>query len=65
MSKFIKEKEGQRYGYWRVIGFYGFDNRHNAMWLCKCEMCGNIYPVRGFTLRNGKSHHCRSCNGKD
>ena len=60
----IQEKENTKYGFWTVLEFDRVDEHHDARWLCRCELCGEIHSVRGFTLRNGKSTHCRFCNRK-
>lgn len=58
------EKRGTRYGYWTVREYAGIDKQGNAMWWCTCENCGRDYRVRGFSLRAGKTKHCRHCNRK-
>lgn len=35
-------------------------NKKSVYWLCKCN-CGNIVPVSGDSLRNGKSTKCILC----
>ena len=64
MSSIIFEEPGTIYGSWKVISYDKVDKKHNAMFLCECTECGNIYSVRGFTLRNGHSKHCVRCNKK-
>ena len=64
MSAFVKEQSGKKYGYWRVVSFHKIDPHGDARWWCKCESCGHIYSVRGFSLRNGSTKHCRHCNKK-
>lgn len=59
----IKDETDKTYGYWKVIKFYDFKS-HNARWLCECTNCKGLYPVFGFSLRNGKSTHCKHCNNK-
>lgn len=61
MSAFIKEKRGNRYGYWRVLAFHKIDRHNDARWRCECTLCGNIYSVKGYALRNGQSTKCVSC----
>lgn len=63
MGQPIKDESGKTYGYWKVICFH--DVKYgNARWLCKCTNCGDCHPVYGFTLRSGRSKHCRKCNNK-
>lgn len=59
--KTIDEKLGARYDNWTVLEFHKIDNHNDARWFCKCELCGDIYSVRGFTLRNGQSTKCKRC----
>ena len=57
----IQEKIGNRYGNWTVLEFHKIDKHHDARWFCKCNGCGEIYSVRGYTLRNGQSTQCEHC----
>ena len=52
----IIDETGKKYGRWTVIE-RGFDDRHGAFWLCKCE-CGEERIVLGTSLRNGESRSC-------
>lgn len=52
---------GQQYGYWRVLGFWNFDKKYRAYWLCQCDLCGAVKPVRGDNLRRGTSTRCIHC----
>lgn len=61
MSAFINEKLSNQYGFWRVLKFHKIDTHHDARWKCKCTLCGNIYSVKGYTLRNGQSTKCKHC----
>lgn len=63
MDRRIKNEAEKTYGYWKVIKFHDIRGK-NARWLCKCTNCGCKYPVYGFALRNGRSTHCKRCNGK-
>lgn len=62
MGVFINEKPGARYGYWMVLKYHRIDEHSDARWWCKCELCGDIYSVRGFQLRNNKSTKCWNCS---
>lgn len=64
MGAFILEKAGKKYGHWRVHSFHQMDSHGDARWWCKCELCGNLYSVRGFSLRNGRSTRCIHCKHK-
>jgi hypothetical protein len=61
MSAFIKEKINSHYGNWTVLEFDQIDSHSDARWWCRCEICGEIYSVKGYTLRNGHSTKCLSC----
>lgn len=58
------ERPGTSYGYWVINHFAGYDRNRNALWNCTCTACGRQYNVRGFSLRSGKTRHCRHCNSK-
>ena len=60
----IYEKPGAKYGNWTVIKFHKIDSHGDARWWCKCNMCGEIFSVRGFSLRNGKSTKWYQCSRK-
>lgn len=64
MGALIKENAGRKYGFWEVLGPDGIDSHADARWKCRCLLCGEVYSVRGFTLRNGTSHCCKSCANK-
>lgn len=61
MNMFINERPGNRYGHWQVLKFHKIDSHGDARWFCKCELCGGIHSVKGFTLRNGQSTKCMCC----
>lgn len=61
MRPFIREKKGAKYGEWRVIKFHRIDGHGDARWWCKCNLCGEVYSVRGFALRNGTTRKCKPC----
>lgn len=57
MAKKI-EMIGKRFGRLTVISEGNIDGEHQCAWVCRCD-CGNITkPIRGTTLRNGKSLSC-------
>lgn len=51
-------KSGMKFGHWKVLKF-SHKNKHGIFYfLCKCEVCGTIRPVRGTSLINGTSTAC-------
>lgn len=64
MRKVILEPKGKLYGEWEVLQFHLVDSHNDARWFCKCRLCGEIYSVRGFALRNGSTHCCIQCARK-
>lgn len=56
-------RSGDRFGHWEVIK-YDHTNEHRVKYfLCKCDVCGNIRPVRASALINGTSTSCsKSCS---
>lgn len=61
MKKIIQEKSNEHYCFWTVLSFHKIDKHGDARWFCRCEICGDIYSVKGFTLRNGQSTKCKKC----
>lgn len=55
-------KPGMKFGHWEVIK-YDHTNKHRIKYfLCKCDVCGSIRPVRGVSLTQGASIACsRDC----
>lgn len=54
---------GMKFGHWQVIKFDHTNEHRIKYFLCKCEVCGNIRPVRGTALINGTSTACsKSCS---
>lgn len=64
MGKMIQEKPGNRYNWWTVLSFDKVDSHRDARFWCRCELCGNHYSVKGYTLRNGTSTKCVQCAKK-
>ena len=64
MGKIIYEPKDKMFGMWKIIRFSYVDSHHDAGFLCECTNCGEIYLVRGFALRNGKTNKCKSCAAK-
>jgi len=62
MTHMIYETPGTRYGHWEVLSFHEVDSHGDARWWCRCSICGGIYSVAGFRLRNGKSTKCWPCH---
>lgn len=51
------------FGQWKVLRRATKEealNKKGVYWLCECN-CGNIVPVSGDSLRNGKSTKCMLC----
>ena len=61
IKNLIVEKSGARYGNWTILNFHKIDSHHDARYWCRCELCGEIYSVKAFTLRNGRSTKCSAC----
>lgn len=53
--------EGEMYGAWKVISYYGMLNDKKSAYLCECTLCGMKSIVRTDKLRSGKSTKCRTC----
>lgn len=53
----IKNRTGQRYGRWLVLGYTGSDSRGQSTWLCKCD-CGNHSVISQNNLGSGASLSC-------
>lgn len=56
MGKII-DLTNQKFNKLTVVGFFGKDKHHKAMWKCVCD-CGEEHIVIGCDLRSGK---CKSC----
>ena len=56
--------ENQTFGYWKVLSKNEEVSRakKQSYWNCECQLCNQIYQVRGSCLTNGKSTKCDSCN---
>ena len=55
---------GLKIGFWDVLEK---DNekskeKHQSYWKCRCNLCGNIYSVRGSSLINGNCQKCGICS---
>jgi len=53
----FRDKTGQVFGYWTVLGFAGRDGRNATVWNCKC-ICGTERNVVVGSLMKGKSKSC-------
>lgn len=51
-------KSGMKFGHWEVIKFDHTNEHRIKYFLCKCDICGKIRPVRGTSLINGTSTAC-------
>ena len=56
-------KPNMKFGHWKVIEF-SHNNKHRVKYfLCECEVCGTIRPVRGTALIDGTSTACsKTCS---
>lgn len=56
-------KPGQKFGHWEIIK-YDHTNEHRVKYfLCKCDVCGTMRPVRASALLNGTSTACsKACS---
>lgn len=53
---------GMTFGHWEVIKFDHTNEHRVKYFLCKCQVCGTIKPVRGTSLIDGTSTACsKSC----
>lgn len=56
-------KSGMKFGHWEVIKFDHSNEHRIKYFLCKCDVCGTIRPVRASALLNGTSTACsKSCS---
>ncbi len=57
---------GKTFGYWDVLekDVTLSEQSHMSYWKCKCQLCGNIYSVRGTALNTGKSTKCQHCSSR-
>lgn len=53
-----KIKPKMKFGHWEVLKFDHTNKHRIKYFLCKCDVCGNIRPVRGTSLINGTSTAC-------
>ena len=63
-SDCMKSMKGMAIGDWIVIDFSHLDKKGRAYWKCECQICKNVYAVRGDNLRRGNSSRCLFCKGK-
>lgn len=56
--------ENQTFGFWKVLSknIETSKVKKQSYWNCECQLCGQIYVVRGSCLKNGQSTKCDSCN---
>lgn len=47
-----------KFGHWEVIKFDHVNDHRVKYFLCKCDVCGSIRPVRGTSLIDGTSTAC-------
>lgn len=60
MSAF-KDISNQVFGSWQVINFDSLNSHSDAMWRCRCNLCGRIKTLTAHSLISGRSTKCRSC----
>lgn len=54
---------GMKFGHWEVIKFDHANQHRIKYFLCKCDVCGTIRPVRGTALIDGTSTACsKACS---
>jgi hypothetical protein len=54
---------GMKFNHWEVIKFDHTNEHRIKYFLCKCDVCGNIRPVRATALISGQSKACsKSCS---
>lgn len=51
-------KPNMKFGHWKVIKFDHSNEHRIKYFLCQCDVCGTIRPVRGTALLNGTSTAC-------
>nr|DAN84843.1 MAG TPA: restriction enzyme [Caudoviricetes sp.] len=51
-------KPGMKFGHWEVLKFDHVNKHRVKYFLCKCDVCGTIKPVRGTSLIDGTSTAC-------
>lgn len=51
-------KPDMKFGHWQVIKFDHINDHRVKYFLCKCDVCGKIKPVRATDLINGISTSC-------
>lgn len=49
---------GMKFNHWEVIKFDHVNEHRIKYFLCKCDVCGKIQPVRATSLINGLSKAC-------
>lgn len=56
-------KPNMKFGHWTVIKFDHVNEHRVKYFLCKCDVCGTIRPVRATALINGTSTACsKACS---
>lgn len=54
---------GMKFGHWEVIKFDHTNEHRIKYFLCKCDVCSTIRPVRASALLNGSSTACsKACS---
>lgn len=56
-SGHVKDITGQRFSRLQVVCFKGYNERHTALWECRCD-CGNIVIATSGHLSQGNTKSC-------
>ena len=57
-----KDTINQRFGFLKIIEYYGLDEKNRHLWTCEC-VCGKIVIKLGKYLKEGDTTSC-GCKGK-
>lgn len=56
-------KPGMKFNHWEVIKYDHTNDHRIKYFLCRCDVCGKIMPVRGSSLIDGTSKACcKACS---
>lgn len=56
--------ENQTFGFWKVLSKNEEMSKikKQSYWNCECQLCGQIYSIRGSSLTRGKTTKCKDCS---
>lgn len=57
-EKKYKDITGEKYGYLKVISYFGSSKKGDAFWNVFCENCGGDAIILGAALRRGRAKSC-------